>query len=129
MSERAVVEHDGQFWKTGGAGVLWLGLLLGPFAWMLDLGFSYPLVQWECVAQETWPLHLLSILSALVAVAGVLTAAWCYRSLPRSAELDGPTPFDRSRFMAVAGVMLSIGFFLVVVANAVPRFLLGPCQQ
>ncbi len=131
MNERTSIASNSEktFWRTKGAALLWLALALGPLAWSLDVEISYPMVKWECGNHVTWPLHLVSIACALVAVAGWLTSYWCYRGLPADATVDGGTAFDRSHFMAIGGLALNAMFFLVIVANAVPRFLIGPCQQ
>jgi hypothetical protein len=34
----------------------------------------------------------------------------------------------RSRFMAVLGLLTSILFFLIILAQSIPSFILSPCQ-
>lgn len=41
---------------------------------------------------------------------------------------DGATPLDRTRFMGLAGLMTRSFFVVVIVAEAVPRFILSPCD-
>jgi hypothetical protein len=107
---------------------LWTGILGPPIVWYADLTMSYPLVYVACTSGRTLWLHVVTVV-ALVLVAGSGLTAWrCLRSVPTDAPTLGGWPVDRSRFMAIVGLASSALFLLAVIAQAIPRWILGPCQ-
>ena len=42
--------------------------------------------------------------------------------------IAGGSAFDRGHFMAVLGLVNSAAFLLVIVAGAVPRWMISPCR-
>jgi hypothetical protein len=108
---------------------LWLGILAGPIAWALDLVVSYSLVQWTCGGGPPVVLHLVTLF-ALAIVAGGAASAWrALARVPPGAPEDGSQPDQRGRFMAILGLTMCALFALVVIAGAVPRWVLDACQQ
>ncbi len=114
----------------GGRGLawLWFAVLSGPVTWAIDLVTSYALVKWACASRTQVGLHLISLAAIVVIVFGASVAWRCRERVPGGATLDGGSSADRSRFMAVLGLALNLLFFVVIVATAVPRFVIGPCQ-
>jgi hypothetical protein len=102
-------------------------VLLGPIAWILDEGLSYSLEQHACSTGHIYVLHLISIVSLLIALAAV-AIAWRQLSLAGAGSEEGGSSRDRSWWMARLGIGLGIGFAVVIVALAVPKFLLSPCS-
>ncbi len=124
MAERA--EHD----TAPGPGplALWTGILGPPIVWYADLTASYPLVHPACHSGSMLSLHVVTVLALLLVAGSGLTAWTCLRSVPADASTQGGWPVDRSRFMALVGLGSSALFFLAVIAQAIPRWVLGPCQ-
>ncbi len=107
--------------------LLWAGVLMGPIAWALDEGLSYSLEQHSCSTGHHYVLHVISICCLLFALAG----AWIARTqLVREGEgnENGGTPHDRRWWMARLGVAFGLGFSLVIIAIAIPKLLLSPCE-
>jgi hypothetical protein len=106
---------------------LWSGLLLPPFAWFLHQQLSYMLVLWACASGRQFALHLVTVAMLLLAGAGSFMA---WRSWQRTGR-DGPDKaggmLPRRRFMAVGGLLSSGMFFLVILAQGIPSFLLSAC--
>lgn len=125
-----MTDRTASYWNAPGPiAMLWAGVFSGPVGWAVDVGISYPVVQWACRMNHPNLLHLFSLLGLLIVLAGAAAAYWCYVRLPQEANTDGGHSFDRSRFLAILGLALNGMFLLVVLANAVPRFILSPCQQ
>ncbi len=120
----------GSGYFEGGRGLawLWFAVLSGPITWALDLGISYALVKWACGNRMQLVLHLISVVAILVIAFGAFVAWRCRERVPEASTLDGGSSADRSRFMAVLGLALNLLFFVVIVATAIPRFVIGPCQ-
>jgi hypothetical protein len=108
--------------------VLWAGILTGPIAWAGDLLVRYALVHWSCGTQQTAVLNLMSVV-ALVVVGGGGVVAWrAFLQTPPRAPTDGDRPIDRARFMAMLGILTAGLFALVVVAGAIPQWVLDACR-
>jgi len=102
-------------------------LLIGPIAWATDLGFSYMSVYHACSTGHFYVLHVISLIALIVALTGAFVG-WREFQAVRQGFDDGGTPLDRSHFMALLGIASSIGFAVVIIATAVPRFILSPCD-
>ena len=110
-----------------GIAVQWIGILTGPLALAADQLTSYALVKWTCGHQHVWVLHAIS-LAALLVVAGGAFAAWTALSgLAPDATLDGGRSIDRGRFMGALGLATSALFAALVVAMAVPGWMIDAC--
>jgi hypothetical protein len=97
---------------------LWAGVLAGPIGWASDLGISYAIVKRTCGNQHTIVLHIVTLAAVIVIAAG---AFFAWRSL-------GQADRDRVRFMAALGLLSCAFFALVVVATAIPEWVLNACQ-
>ena len=102
-------------------------LLIGPIAWAADLGMSYASVYHACSTGHFYLLHVISLVALIIALTGAFVG-WKEFLAVREGSDDGGTPFDRSHFMALLGLASSLGFAVVIIATAVPRFILSPCD-
>ncbi len=117
------LQHDAKQSDTQ----LWAGVLLGPIAWALDEGLSYALEQRSCSTGHVYVLHAISIVCFLLALSGAAISRHQLSTVGAGSE-EGGTVLDRSWWMARLGIALGLGFALVIVALAVPKFLLNPCS-
>jgi hypothetical protein len=121
---------------------LWFGLFGAPLAWSVQELVNTPVVGHACYP-KTEPLpspsfHAtvgfalgVSVVTALVALAALLTAASTWRSVRRGHQGEHAALLEvgegRTRFMALAGILLGVVFLLGIVMHAVPLFILPPC--
>ena len=107
--------------------VVW-GIFSGPLAWVLDHGSSYSVTQHACAAGNQSILYMISVTALLIAASGLLVSTRAFRNAhPRRApHLRGRR--ERVRFQSVIGIGLSASFLIVIIANAVPRWLLSACS-
>jgi cytochrome c biogenesis factor len=107
---------------------LWAGLLLAPTAFLLNLELAYAVVPHACSSQNRLPVHLVHLVCLVIALVGGAFAlrSWRYCGETWPGEEGGPV--SRSRFMAGLGLLLSVLFALVIVAQWIPSFVLNPCQ-
>jgi|ERR1051325_1920973 hypothetical protein len=105
---------------------LWFGLLAGATAWAIHLEAEFVLVPTYCKRHASWPLHVVTVvLLGLTFVAWMISMAQ-WRNSPRTHEyLEGRA--DRARFMAVLGTLLNALFFLLILAEWLPVFVVDPC--
>lgn len=110
---------------------LWAGILVGPIAWATLLETNYVLSYVSCEARHDWYLHAAVVVAVLVVAWGGWMA---WRSGPaqddegRSHPVTSATSESRSRWMSIAGVMLSAWFILVILAMEIPILVLRTCQ-
>lgn len=119
---------------------LWFGLLAGPIVWTIYFLLGYGLIESVCklgllesrilgLATVSTVIVGLTVLALLITLyAGFLA----YRNWQRikDDELDGSQsdrPEENSRFMALAGLLLSGLFSLTILLTGVPAFILPPC--
>ena len=96
---------------------LWVGVVLGPAAWFLDLVVSYAVSPGPHRAGPRALLLPTSGAALLLAAAG---AAIGWRNLAATARAS------RARFLAEAGIVLGALAMLLVVALALPTLVLVP---
>jgi hypothetical protein len=117
-----------------GSWLLWAGVLTGPAAWSLQLVVNYNLEELACASANQDPGRLLGLgvetvvmlTNILLAVATLLAggAALHCRRVGAKVESTG----DRAAWMAVAGVMSSALFLIIILAGFAPPFFLSVCE-
>jgi hypothetical protein len=116
--------------KAGGYHLLWMGVLGGPISWLTQFQLRYALVPWVCSSQNLFALHITSLVFLLLTIAGGLVCwrDWRRRGAKWPCELESG-PAQRDLFLSLLG-MFSTGLFsLLIIAQAIPAFLLDPCQS
>jgi hypothetical protein len=108
-------------------GLRW-SLIAGFAAWAFDLGFSYVLERHSCSTGHHYVLHVISIVCLAIALTGFGTGWMEFRRFPGTTSEEGGSHFDRAHFQALLGMAFSLSFALVVIAGAVPRWMVGPCE-
>ena len=119
-----------------GSAALWFGVLGGPVAWSTQLVVNYSLEEWFACAPSTTaqgevlglqvPTAALIVSTALtmIAVAAGVVSVLCYRSM----RADGDEVATRERWMALAGIMNSVLYLIVILASFGPPLLLDVCE-
>ena len=103
------------------------GVVLPPLAFGADLIISYSLVQHACSTGHHYILHVVTLIALIVALfSGFLS--WRQYLLAREANDEGGSPLDRAHFLALMGMLTSLAFTVAIIANAVPRWVLHPCD-
>jgi hypothetical protein len=117
--------------------LLWFGILAAPAAWTLQVILAPDLAEILCYegAAETGRgriydvgiepiLVALTVVLAGVALLGILISASCWRKLRRSPDT---TTAGRAGWMALAGVLVSVLFFVAIVVGFIPMAFLESC--
>jgi hypothetical protein len=95
----------------------------------MDLLVSYAIVQWTCGGGPPVVLRIVTLF-ALAAIGLGARASWLVlRRVPGDVAEDGGRSDQRGRFMGLLGLLMCAFFALVVVATAVPRWVLDACQS
>lgn len=101
----------------------WFGLLGGPLAWGIHLGFSYLLVPTACRTSVLW-LHAVTGVSLLIGVWALGTAVGVWRAARRA---GGGVTAERDRFLGAGGSATSALFVAVTLMEGLQPFLVDPC--
>lgn len=105
---------------------LWTGIFAGPFSWALDEVVRHPAMTHACSTGHMVLLHIVT-LGALIGCAIGFFCAW--NASPGIAGnrslVDG---HESRRAMATAGMTLSTGFALVILATAIPQWMSSACD-
>ena len=106
-------------------------MLAGPVVWFTLLELNYVLSYVSCENRHKWFLHAAELASVLIVAAAGYTA-WRFGppqdSQDRTPPVTRSTAEIRARWMAFAGVGLSLWFILVIVAMEIPILTLKVCQ-
>ncbi len=110
------------------ATLLWIAVLMGPTIWFAGFLANFALVPWACAFGWKPALFVVTLISlAVTAGAGALAwRLWQQTGVDLPGETGGAVARDRS--LALAAVLLSGMFVLVIVAQCVPNLILGACQ-
>ena len=104
-----------------------IGVLIGPLAFGADLLLSYMLVEHSCSTGHFYVMHAISAVCFLIVLVGAWMSWQQYQDASDGND-DGGSPLDRSHFLGLLGTVSSLFFAVVIIANAVPRFILSPCD-
>ena len=107
---------------------LWIGVLVPPIVFLIDLEVAYALVPTACSARNRLPVHLVHLACLLVVLFSWVIARRCWKATGAIWPAEEGGPLGRSRFMAGVGVLMSALFALVILAMWIPSFILDPCQ-
>ena len=104
------------------------GFFAGPVLWGLQIIIGYGLVTVSCSIGNKWPVYVTSGLSALIVLIAALVALGAWRSVAdASIWMETNESQDATRFLIVSGFLVSLLFFLLILATFVAAFFLSPC--
>jgi hypothetical protein len=112
--------------RAADTGQLWVGLLAGPVAWAVQLQAVYALAAWAGDGGSLLPLHLVSLVCLLGAVAGWRLAWRSWRAVGGWPSGGDEVAAGRTRLMSVLGLMTGTLFSLLIVAHWVAVAMLPP---
>lgn len=111
-----------------GIATLWFAVLAPPLAWMLGLNAGYGLVRVACARNSNLSLHLVSLATLLLALAGGWVAWRAWNRTGRQAPGEEGGTLARSRMMAVLGLMGGALFSLGIILQWVASLFFNPCM-
>lgn len=103
-------------------GRAWLGALLPPLAWILDLLVSLVLTRTVVATERRWPLFVMTFVALGVALAGVSLSRRVLRARRRAKDAEPPADLTLARW----GLALGAFFLLLIAATAVPKIVFHP---
>ncbi len=107
---------------------LWIGVLGGPIIWLCSFEAKFALAPWACTFQSKAALFAVA-LAALVLCAACAWLSWReWKTFGEQGPNSESGAVPRSVFMAIGGIVLSAGCFMIVLAQSIPELVLGACE-
>lgn len=120
---------EAEFAQQRGKVWLWVGVLIAPLAFLLHLEINYALVTQLCQSTHKLSMHLVTLLFLLIAAGGGFIAWRNWEATGRKWPGEAGSVLERSRFMAVVGLLISMLVILALIAQWIPQFIFDPCQR
>ena len=108
---------------------LWVGLLLPPIVWAVQLQTIYLTSEYGCATSRFFWNHAVSAALLLLSLGSLAISWFQWRSYGATTEDEGGTPIQRKRFMAILGMLTAFLFSLLIVAQWLPTILEVPCDK
>jgi hypothetical protein len=106
----------------------WVGVFAAPLAWASQQLALYVMVPWACQTGHRAALVVVTVAALAVAALGALVARRNRARAGRGEPGDEGGARGRSRFLAVAGLVASAFFILVIVAQGLATLIVHPCM-
>ena len=103
-------------------------VLGAPVAWATEFAIAYSITQHACSTGHYWELHLSWIVFLAVTLLALFVSWRIWQAARHEPRPDRGTAVERSHFMALFGLMSNGFFVVVIIAEAIPRFILTPCD-
>ncbi len=104
------------------------GFFAGPVLWAIQIIVGYGMVTVSCNIGNKLPVYLIVGISALIVLAAAFVAYGAWRSIvDASIWMETNESQDATRFLIVSGFLVSLLFFLLILATFVVAFFLSPC--
>jgi hypothetical protein len=107
---------------------LWFRLVIAPGIWAIQAATNYVLVPNACKFESaSIAMHVVS-LGALLALALVgLAARHRYKQISVESREADPDFWTAERWVPAAGFILAAAFFIVILAQTIPTFIVQRC--
>lgn len=130
MRKKAQDEKKNIDKDQAGAGIwLWIGFLLPPIAWAVQMQALWLTSEWGCAVSRFGWNHVVAIIALILSAAGTVIA-WTFgkaaSSTPDSTLVKEPRTWN---FMSITGTVLGVYFTVVIFAQWLPTLLGVPCSK
>lgn len=132
MSPRASSEElaaTSRFDRWPGILGLAYGLVGAPISALLMQVIAYAGVQWACGHRTIAVVHVVPAIFIALAALSIWISWRDWSSVGRVGRAENATVTDRTRFVAVSGVVLSAFSIVLILAMWLPLVIFDPCQR
>lgn len=128
MAEKAKAKEEDRL-EPATAFRLWIGMLLPPVAWAIQLQAMWLTSEYGCETSDFMWNHVVSITGLVISAVGTFVAYSEYRKWAPAGDNARFELGSRRRFMAMIGVMSGALFTVVIFAQWLPTLLGVPCDK
>ena len=129
MSVLTSSEPPTRFERWPGVFGLAFGLAGGLVAALLMQTTAYNGVHWACGHRSMAPVHVIPAVYVLIGIAALWTSWRSWSAVGRIGRAEGATVPDRTRFIALLGVVLSSYSLVIMLWMWAPMMIFDPCQR
>jgi hypothetical protein len=108
---------------------LWIGMLLPPVAWALQLQTLWLTSEYGCATSNFLWNHVAAIIALLLSMIGGLVAFRAWRATGGGTNDDDASHRSRHRFMGMLGMLTGALFTTVIFAQWLPTLTGVPCDK
>ncbi len=124
-SEQALSRFD----RWPGIVGLAYGFVGAPLAALYMQAVAYAGVQWSCGHHNPVTTHVIPVVFMLLGVIAVWLSWRDWSAVGRISRAEGATITERTRFIALSGLLLSTFSVVLIAALWVPMIVFNPCQR
>jgi uncharacterized sodium:solute symporter family permease YidK len=107
----------------------WFSVISGPAVWAIHAVAAYLLVPLGCASHKAaLAMHAVSITALVVLVLLAVSARRKYKLVSRGSQVTEIDDWRPERWVPAACFILSCAFFLVILAQTIPTFIIEQCQ-
>ena len=115
--------------RSGAGLMLWIGFILPPLAWAMEMEAMWLTSEWGCDKSDFKWNHVVAIIALLISITGVLiawTQSKATSDTPESTTIEKPSTRD---FMSIVATVLGILFTMLIFAQYLPTLMGVPCSK
>jgi hypothetical protein len=105
------------------------GVIGAPLSALLMQSVAYNGVHWACGHNNVILIQLIPVPFVLAGAVALWMAWRDWSAVGRITRADGSTVAERTRFVALSGVILSAFGLLLILAMWIPMIVFDPCQR
>jgi hypothetical protein len=124
-SERALSRFD----RWPGIAGLAYGFVGAPLCALYMQLTAYAGVQWACGHRNPVTVHIIPVIFLLLAVIALWISWRDWSAVGRITRAEGATVSERTRFLALGGLILSAYGVVLILAMWIPMIIYNPCQR
>jgi hypothetical protein len=125
----ANTEAKHEFSEKSGQFRLWLGFLLPPVVWAIQLQTVYLLIESGCLTGNFLSIHIVSVITLILSLVGGLISLQDWIKTGGEWKSEKSDSESRSRFMSILGMLMSGLFTLLIFAQWLPALMGVPCEK
>lgn len=121
--------------EKGQSSALWFGMLAGPTAWAIQVASGYILEDTACSPASTSEailgiriVPLFTVVTAVLAIVTLVAGVTAFRCSRRLGPGDDTVSAQRARWMARAGIIVSVLFFVIIGLAFASFAILSACE-
>lgn len=105
------------------------GAVGAPLAALYMQVVAYAGVQWSCGHRNPITVHVVPVIFLLIAVVALGISWRDWNAVGRTTRAEGGTVSDRTRFLALSGLILSAFSTVLIIGMWLPMIVFNPCQR
>jgi hypothetical protein len=122
-------EARSRFDRWPGIAGLVYGFAGAPLSALYMQATAYAGVQWACGHRNPVTVHVVPVIFLLLAIGAVWLSWRDWNVVGRATRAEGVTVRERTRFIALSGLILSAFGTMLILAMWLPMLVYDPCQR